>query len=126
MPRRILIVDDDDDIRDIVQAALEELGGWQTVVATSGREGLHLARTEPVDAILLDVSMPDMDGFQMFTELQRDAATQTIPVLMLTSKVLARDRSRFVDLNIAGVITKPFNPLTLWRQIATLLGWGEA
>jgi CheY-like chemotaxis protein len=44
-------------------------------------------------------------------------------VILLTSKVLARDRKRFVDLNVAGVITKPFNPLMIWQQVADLLGW---
>lgn len=123
MTKRILIVDDEDDIRDIVQAALEELGGWQTVGAASGVEALRLAKQGAIDAILLDISMPDMDGFELFEQLQSVSATQSVPVIVLTSKVLARDRDRFATLNLAGVITKPFNPLTLAQQIATLLHW---
>lgn len=123
MTKRILIVDDEEDICQVVQAALEELGGWQTVLAHAGQEGLTIAQTARPDAILLDVSMPGMDGFEMFEKLQGNAATQDIPVILLTSKVLARDRERFADLSIAGVITKPFNPLTIWQQVADLLGW---
>ncbi len=65
MNRWILVVDDDDEIREVVQASLEEFAGWQTITAASGIEGLHVAKTEALDAILLDISMPDMDGFQM-------------------------------------------------------------
>ncbi len=88
--KRILIVDDEEDICQVVQASLEEFGGWQTVLAHSGQEGLTLAQAEHPDAILLDVSMPEMDGFEMFETLQGNPATQQIPVILLTSKVLAR------------------------------------
>ncbi len=67
--------------------------------------------------------MPDMDGFELFERLQAIPITQSISVIVLTSKVLAGDRTRFATLNIAGLITKPFNPLTLVQQIATLLHW---
>jgi len=63
MTKRILIVDDEEDICQVVQASLEELGGWQTLLAYSGQEGLTLAQAEHPDAILLDVSMPNIDGF---------------------------------------------------------------
>jgi CheY-like chemotaxis protein len=59
----------------------------------------------------------------MFEKLQGNLATRDIPVILLTSKVLARDRRRFADLSVAGVITKPFNSLTIWQQIEDLLGW---
>jgi CheY-like chemotaxis protein len=121
--KRILIVDDEEDICQVVQASLEEFGEWQTFLAHSGQEGLTVAQAEHPDAILLDVSMPEMDGFETFERLQSNVATQDIPVILLTSKVLARDRKNFADLNIAGVITKPFNPLTIWQQVADLLGW---
>lgn len=123
MTNRILIVDDEEDIREVVQVALEEFAGWSTLAAASGTEGLHLAQTEAIDAILLDISMPDMDGFQMFEALQANPQTQQIPVIALTAKVMARDLNRFTHLNFAGVITKPFKPLTIWRQIAEILGW---
>jgi CheY-like chemotaxis protein len=121
--KKILIVDDEEDICQVVQASLEEFGGWQTVLAHSGQAGLAIAQAEHPDAILLDVSMPEMNGFEMFAQLQSRPSTQNIPVILLTSKVLARDRKQFADLSIAGVITKPFNPLTIWQQVAALLAW---
>lgn len=123
MTKRILIVDDEKDIRRVVQISLEKFAGWQTSAADSGQEGLFKAKTEAFDAILLDVSMPDMDGFQFFDHLQADTTTQSIPVVLLTAKVLPNDRQRFATMGVAGVITKPFNPMTVWNQVAEILGW---
>ncbi|EKQ66910.1 response regulator with CheY-like receiver domain and winged-helix DNA-binding domain [Leptolyngbyaceae cyanobacterium JSC-12] len=123
MIKRILIVDDEEDIRDVVRVSLEEFGGWQTFTATSGMEGLQIAQTEAIDAILLDISMPDMDGFQLCEELQANPQTRKIPIVVLTAKVLPGDRDRFAKMDIAGVIVKPFDPLTIWSQIAELLDW---
>lgn len=97
--------------------------GRPLVTAESGAEGLQLAQNDAIDAILLDISMLDMDDFEIHQIRQQTPATQKIPVIVLTSKVLARDRTRFADLHVAGVITKPFNPLTLAQQIAELFRW---
>lgn len=121
--KRILIVDDEEDIRDVVRVSLEEFAGWLTISATSGVEGLQIAQAEILDAILLDISMPDMNGFEMCEKLQADPKTQKIPVIVLTAKVLPSDRRRFADLDVAGVITKPFDPIIIWRQVAEILGW---
>jgi CheY-like chemotaxis protein len=123
MNKRILVIDDEERIREIVRACLEDLGGWETVTAESGQEGLLLAKAETLDAILLDVSMPDMDGFVFFGMLQENPATSSIPVILLTAKVLPDDRSRFETMGVAGVIAKPFDPLTISTQIAKILGW---
>jgi len=121
--KRILVVDDEEDIRDVVQVSLEEFAGWLTITATSGIEGLQIAKTEALDAILLDISMPDMDGFQVCEELQKCPETQHIPVIVLTARVLPSDRQRFAELDIAGIISKPFNPMSMGRQVAEILGW---
>ncbi|EKQ67038.1 response regulator with CheY-like receiver domain and winged-helix DNA-binding domain [Leptolyngbyaceae cyanobacterium JSC-12] len=121
--KRILIIDDDYDIRTVVKVALEKFCGWQVSTAESGAEGLALASVNYLDAILLDVSMPDMDGFSVFEQLQANFTTRSIPVILLTAKVLPSDRRRFAEMKIAGVITKPFNPVTLCNQIAELLKW---
>jgi len=121
--KRILIVDDDDDIRDVVQVSLEEFGGWQTVTAASGQEGLQIAIRETFDAILLDLSMPEMDGFKLCEALKADPLTRSIPVIILTAKVLSSDRQRFESLDVVGVISKPFRPLEIWKQVAEILGW---
>ena len=126
MTKRVLIIDDDDDIRDVVLASVEEFAGWRAIAVSSGTEGLQsLKGTADFDVILLDVSMPDMDGFQVCELLQADPETRQIPVIVLTAKVLPGDQQQFVDLNIAGVITKPFDPITVWHQIADILGWAR-
>lgn len=123
MTKRILIVDDEEDIRDVVQVSLEEFGGWQTVTAASGAEGLQLAQTEQLDAILLDLSMPDMNGFDLCQALKADPMIQPVPVIVLTAKVLPSDQRQLDELDVAGIITKPFDPMTIWQQIAEILAW---
>lgn len=123
MTKRILVVDDDQDIRDVAQLALRKFARWEVAAAASGQEGLNLAKADPPDAILLDVSMPDMDGISVFEQLQSDPVTHSIPVVLLTAKVLPSDRQRFAALGVSGVITKPFDPVTLSTQVTKLLGW---
>ena len=122
---QILVVDDEDLIRELVQACLEDLAGWETLAAASGEEGLQLAQTEEFDAILLDMSMPGMDGFEVYERLQSNPKTQAIPVILLTAKVLPSDRDRFAQMGVAGVIAKPIEPITLTEEIAEILGWDE-
>jgi CheY-like chemotaxis protein len=123
MPYRILIIDDEDDIREVAAMSLETVAGWEVMVANSGAQGLTRAATYKPDAILLDVMMPGMDGPTTFRELRKNPVTAKIPVLFLTAKVQATDRRRFADLGIHAVLVKPFDPLTLSTQIASALGW---
>jgi CheY-like chemotaxis protein len=123
MTKRILIIDDEADIREVVRVSLEEFAGWQTSTAASGQEGLQIAQAEALDAILLDVSMPDMDGFQVHQALQSNPYTQTIPIILLTAKALPSDQRRFAALRVSGVITKPFDPLTVWMQVSEIMQW---
>lgn len=121
--KKVLIVDDEERLRELVQACLEDLGGWNTVTAGSGSQALQLAQSESVDAILLDVSMPEMDGFAVYERLQANALTASIPVILLTAKVLPSDHDRFAKMGIAGVIAKPFEPTTICQQVADILDW---
>jgi CheY-like chemotaxis protein len=121
--RRILIVDDEDDIREVAQVSLELVGQYEVLTAASGREGIVRARDLRPDAILLDVMMPDLDGPATLAELQADPATRDIPVLFLTAKAQAAERTRLAQLGAAGVLTKPFDPLTLPREVASALRW---
>lgn len=104
-------------------ASLEAMAGWQVSTAASGVEALKRAAEEKPEAILLDVMMPDMDGPTTLRLLAGQAATAAIPVLFLTAKVHSADRRQFADLEVAGVIAKPFDPLTLAEQVAGILGW---
>lgn len=123
--RRILIIDDEYDIRAVAQLTLKAVGGWDVSIAASGQEGLAKASDEQPDVILLDVMMPDMDGIETLRALQANPATHTIPIILMTAKVQAAEQRRFAELEIAGIITKPFKAMKLPGQIAKLLGWTE-
>lgn len=119
--RRILIIDDEDDIREVAKACLEIVGGWEVLTARSGKEGLALAQTARPDAILLDVMMPDLDGPATFQKLQTNQATHDIPVIFLTAKVQSAERRQLGGLGASATIAKPFDPLLLPGQITQAL-----
>ena len=121
--KRILIIDDETDIREVAQMSLETISGWQVITAESGDEGVTKAKQEKPDAILLDAMMPNMDGPATFQELLADPSTRQIPVIMFTAKVQQADRKRFADMGVKEIITKPFDPMKLGSQIAAILGW---
>jgi CheY-like chemotaxis protein len=125
--RRILIIDDEEDIREVAALSLEATAGWEIVTACNGADGLRAAaNSKPFpDAILMDVMMPDMDGPTTFRLMQQNPDLAGIPVLLLTAKVQGVDQRRFADLGVAAVLFKPFNPLTLAEQICEKLGWKE-
>ena len=123
MGRKILIIDDEDDIREVASLSLETVAGWEVVKASSGAQGIARAAEQHPDAILLDVMMPGMDGPTTFRELRKNPATEKIPVLLLTAKVQSSDQRRFADLGVESVLFKPFDPLTLADQISSVLGW---
>jgi CheY-like chemotaxis protein len=123
VPRKILIIDDEDDIREVAALSLETVAGWDVVVANSGAQGLARAIEFQPEAILLDVMMPGMDGPSTVRELRKNPATAGIPVLLLTAKVQSSDQRRFADLGVQAVLFKPFDPMTLSTQIASVLGW---
>jgi two-component system, OmpR family, alkaline phosphatase synthesis response regulator PhoP len=121
--KRILIVDDEYDIRAVAELALKAVGGWQVLTAASGNEAISIAQAEHPHVILLDVMMPDMDGITTFNALQANPNTSTIPVILLTAKVQASDQRRFAELGVRAIITKPFKAMKLPSQIASALGW---
>lgn len=125
MSRRVLVVDDDDAIREVVRITLELVAGWDVQVASSGAEAIDVCRASPPDAVLLDVMMPIMDGPTAFARLREDPRTHDVPVVLLTAKVQPAERRRWESLGVAGVLAKPFDPLSLPGQIAGLLGWSQ-
>lgn len=124
-PQHILVIDDEEDIRTVVNMSLELTTSWKITQASNGEAGIKLAKQLHPDAILLDVTMPGMDGPMTFKNLQADPATQTIPVLLLTAKVQSIDQKAFADLAVAGLLFKPFDPLRLAEEIAARLGWED-
>lgn len=123
--RSVLVIDDDDHIREVATLALEVVGGWRVISTDSGEDATRLARAERPDAVLLDVMMPGVDGPSTVARLREDPMTAAIPVILLTAKNLSLDRRDFSQLALAGTIAKPFDPMTLAGQVSRLLGWGE-
>jgi CheY-like chemotaxis protein len=121
--KRILIIDDEADIREVAQLSLEISNDWEVLTAASGQEGLQIAAKEKPNAILLDVMMPDMDGPTTWQHLQKNPATQNIPVIFLTAKVQATEQRRYAQLGVTAVLTKPFDPVTLADRVAEALNW---
>ena len=122
-PRRLLIIDDEDDIREVACLSLEMTQGWIVKMASSGAAGVTLALCDPPDAILLDVMMPGLDGPSTLRFLKAEERTSHIPVIFLTAKVRESERKRYLELGVAAIIAKPFDPLTLGDAISGILGW---
>ena len=122
-PKHLLIVDDEDDIREVASLTLEMTEGWMVSAASSGMAGVETARQSKPDAILLDVMMPDLDGPSTFRLLRSGEETRDIPVIFLTAKVQSADRRKFLQLGVNGIIAKPFDPLTLGKLISETLRW---
>ena len=125
MLRRLLLIDDDDDIREVAALSLQATTSWTILTAASGPQGLALAAAEAPDAILMDVQMPGMDGPTTFGHLQSNPATAAIPVILLTAKVHGPDHRRLAALGVAAILAKPFDPLTLAVQITQALHWQD-
>ena len=122
-PKRILIVDDEESIQKVVSLSLKLEASWESITASSGKEGIRQAEAHHPDAILLDVMMPELDGVATFEALGNNPKTEAIPVILLTAKTRTAERRLFQNIGVAGVILKPFNPLSLASEIAKLLDW---
>lgn len=123
MSKKILVIDDEDGVREITQFSLEAVAGWDVTGAASGPEGIERAIAEQPDAILLDVTMPAMDGPTTFRRLQTSPQTAAIPTILLTAQTDILEQQHLLELGITGLITKPFKPQELVQQICALLGW---
>jgi CheY-like chemotaxis protein len=123
--RRVLVVDDDEAIREVARAALELVGGWQVTTVGSGQDAHAVASALIPDAVLLDVMMPGRDGPATVASMRADPATRDIPVIFLTAKAPPEGARAWQGIGLAGVIRKPFDPMTLAADIAGLLGWEE-
>ena len=122
MARRLLLVDDDDAIREIARISLERVGGWGVVAAASGEAALEIVAAGGLfDLVVLDVMMPGIDGPATLERL-RQVLPPHVPVIFLTAKLQAADRARLLGLGAVGVIAKPFDPMALAAEIDGILG----
>jgi two-component system, OmpR family, alkaline phosphatase synthesis response regulator PhoP len=123
--KKILVVDDEPDIVEMIKAALES-ASYRVLMAYNGKEGLEKAKKEKPDAIVLDIMMPEKDGFVTCKELKADPETQEIPVLILTAVGEHFSNSRYarsmgLELEAEDYIDKPVNPPVLLERLAKLI-----
>ena len=116
--KRILVIDDEPEVCRVIQYSLEDIGGWETVGVCSAQDGILLVMTQPFDAIVLDVIMPGMDGRMFLKALRAYPDAPQMPIVLMAAMP-----EQWVDLEVAGMIKKPFDPVQLPTQVATLLNW---
>ena len=118
---KVLIIDDEADIRRVARLSLVKIGGMEVLDAASGAEGTRTAAAETPDAILLDVMMPGLDGPATLHALRADPRTAAIPVVFLTAKAMPEEVRRLLAMGVHGVLNKPFDPMTLPSQLRAAL-----
>lgn len=121
MSDRILYIDDEADIREIAQMALELDPEFAVRTCASGREGIAAARDWEPALILLDVMMPELDGTAVLRLLRGDPSTSKIPIVFITARTQAQEAAHLRALGARGVIAKPFDPMTLAGQVRDFL-----
>lgn len=119
--KKVLLIDDDADIREVAQLTLETMGGFVVLTACDGASGIATARREKPDLILLDVMMPVMDGVQTFRGLRAEESTRAIPVVFMTARIQISDRDRLSQLGARGIIAKPFDPMSLAEEVLAFM-----
>lgn len=121
--KKLLSIDNDESTLTIVQIALEVTANWQVLSAQGGQQGLTLAMTEQPDTILLDLLMPEMDGLHTLKALRANPLTTAIPIILFTGRPDLAEQLRQSGNEVQGIIAKPFDVLTLAKQVAEFLTW---
>jgi CheY-like chemotaxis protein len=119
---RLLCADDEEDIRAILRLALGLDPEFQVEIVESGHEALARAAAAPFDAILLDGMMPGLDGYETCRRLKANPATADVPVVFLTAKTQREETQRALDIGAVACLTKPFDPMTIARDVRQALG----
>ena len=122
---RVLIVEDNVDNFELVRFLLER-AGYEVLSAVNGVEGVDAAKREQPDLVLMDLSMPEMDGWTATAQMKAEEATRHIPVLALTAHTLPSERKRAIDAGCDGYISKPINVASFEKLVATLLRQARA
>jgi two-component system OmpR family response regulator len=118
---RIVLVEDDDAIRHLVKMALETIGDHEVLAFSSGAQAIEEASRFEPDLLLLDVSMPEMDGPQTLFALRQQPGLIRVPIVFLTANTQGKDVARYREIGAADVIAKPFNPVHLCERVAAVL-----
>ena len=118
--KRILLVEDHEDNRNIYRTILEHYG-YEVMIAADGRSGLRIARDERPDLILMDLSIPFVDGWEATRQLKQDESTSTIPIIALSAHALAEDRERARGAGCDGYLAKPVEPRKVLAEVQRFL-----
>ena len=121
MTKRVLHVDDDPDIREIISLSLEGIGGFKVKSCASAMEAMSAVEKFGPDVALLDLMMPEIDGEQLFEMLSQRRNVSQLPVIFITAQAMEETKQRLLSKGALDVISKPFDPLTLPGQITALL-----
>lgn len=122
---RVVLVDDDPDLRKLVKLTLEFTAGWEVATAAGGAEGIEAVRSVRPDVAVVDIMMPDMDGYEVCRRLKDDPETADIPVVFLTARK-ELDEAKLRECGACGVVVKPFEPEQLAAELRDLCEGGEA
>jgi two-component system phosphate regulon response regulator PhoB len=122
---KILVVDDEPEAVELLEFNLKQ-AGYVVSTAGDGAEALKRARSQTPDMIVLDVMLPEMDGFEICKSLRLDSSTAKIPIIMLTAKAAEIDRVLGLELGADDYLTKPFSPRELLLRIKKILGRGQS
>ena len=124
--RKVLLAEDEEDIRKVAQMSLQFRSGWKVTLASNGEECLAKATADPPDLILLDCMMPKLDGYETCRRLKLDPFLRHIPVIFLTAKAQETEVKKGLSLGAVGYLIKPFNPMSLAAEISQILeGYDE-
>jgi CheY-like chemotaxis protein len=121
----VLLVEDNEDNRIIYSTVLRHVG-YDVIEAEDGVQAVALARSALPDLILMDISIPGMDGWEATRILRRDPATMAIPIIALTAHALADDRERALQMGFTAYLAKPVEPRTVVAEVRRWLGTGES
>jgi len=125
MSKRILVVEDQDDNRRILRDLLTS-AGYEMVEAVTGKEGVSMAQTHRPDLILMDIQLPELNGYEATRQIKADPALRPIPIIAVTSFALSGDDDLAYEAGCVAYVTKPFSPRQLLAKIRDLLPPGDS
>lgn len=120
-PLRVVVIDDDPDLRNLIKLTLEFTAGWDVTTAEDGASGIETVRAVKPDLVVVDLMMPGMDGYEVCRILKEEADTEAIPLVMLTARKQLDER-QLEQAGAAGVVFKPFDPDELAKKIGEIAG----
>jgi two-component system OmpR family response regulator len=115
--KKVLYIDDEQDILDIVQMCLETIGNLEVTTSTNSKDALSLMNEVRPDLVMLDVMMPESDGPSVLNEIRKHKEFEDIPILFVTARVQTEDIDNYKKLGAASVISKPFDPMEISNEV---------